>query len=634
MSFLSPLFLLGALAAAVPILLHMLKREPEARVRFAAVRLLRRAPVEHARHRRIRELLLLALRISAVVLLALAFARPFLTAAQEPSPAVTVVALDTSLSMSAPGQFERARQLARQAVERTPARDLVGIVTFADTARVAAMPAADRSLARAAIDGASAGFGGTRYRAAVAAASDMIDEHGHGRGSMVFVTDLQESGWDADDRASIPAGARVEVLDVGATPANLAVTGFRRTHGSLTALVRNSGSAPREARVKLIVDGRAAGEAAASVGGGQSIELPLPSVRGTAAHVTVEDDEGIRGDNARFLRLDNGGRPTVAIVTASGNLSREAFYVRQALAVSAPDGQAYEVEGVRAAGLSMYDPARWSRHAAVILLSTRELDEKGRERLAGYLRAGGGVLIAAGEEVDAEVVADTLGRQTPITLVPPAPAGSAPEPRRLAPADPRHPIFRVFGSKAAALGFVRFDRAVEIRSSACAPLARFTTGEIAFTECTIGEGRALVLASDLDHKWNDFPLRASFVPFVQESVRYLAGWQVATSEYVIGEGAAAEVQEPGFVELRSDAPGRPDGSAESTTVAVNVNPAESDPSRITLADFEKTVIRLKEASALEATQQPEQERQTMWRYLLLLTLLALAAESLVARRTV
>src|SRR5262245_59468740 len=134
MSFLSPLFLLGVLAAAVPIALHMLKREPEARVRFAAVRLLKRAPVEQARHRRIRELLLLALRVSAFVLLALAFARPFLTAAQESAPAVTVVALDTSLSMSAPGQFERARQLAREAVERAPARDLVGVLTFADTA--------------------------------------------------------------------------------------------------------------------------------------------------------------------------------------------------------------------------------------------------------------------------------------------------------------------------------------------------------------------------------------------------------------------------------------------------------------------------------------------------------------------
>ena len=44
---------------------------------FAAMRYLRRAPVEHSRRRRLRELVLLALRVAALVLLALAFARPY-----------------------------------------------------------------------------------------------------------------------------------------------------------------------------------------------------------------------------------------------------------------------------------------------------------------------------------------------------------------------------------------------------------------------------------------------------------------------------------------------------------------------------------------------------------------------------
>src|SRR6267143_1256757 len=106
-SFLSPLFLAAAAAAAVPIVLHLLKREPEPRVKFAVVKLLKRAPVEHTEKRRIRELLLLALRIAALLLLALAFARPFFpSGAAIGSPGVTVIALDTSYSMSAPGQFE------------------------------------------------------------------------------------------------------------------------------------------------------------------------------------------------------------------------------------------------------------------------------------------------------------------------------------------------------------------------------------------------------------------------------------------------------------------------------------------------------------------------------------------------
>src|SRR5436190_24042365 len=106
LSFLSPLFLVGAAAAAVPIVLHLLKREPEARVKFSAVNLLKRAPVEHTEKHRLRELLLLALRVAALVLVAVAFARPFTPSGQAATAAVTVVALDTSYSMSAPGRFE------------------------------------------------------------------------------------------------------------------------------------------------------------------------------------------------------------------------------------------------------------------------------------------------------------------------------------------------------------------------------------------------------------------------------------------------------------------------------------------------------------------------------------------------
>lgn len=143
MAFLSPLFLIGAAAAALPILLHLLKRQPEQRVKFSAVRLLRSAPVEHRGRRRLRELLLLALRVSALLLLALAFARPFFAAeGVGGSAGVTIVALDTSLSMSAPGQFERARELARDAVRRAPSGQAVGVVTFADAAQVAAAPRA------------------------------------------------------------------------------------------------------------------------------------------------------------------------------------------------------------------------------------------------------------------------------------------------------------------------------------------------------------------------------------------------------------------------------------------------------------------------------------------------------------
>src|SRR5438046_6518176 len=247
LSFLSPLFLAGAAAAAVPIVLHLLKREPEARMKWAAVRLLKRAPVEHTARRHLRELIRLALRVAAFVLLALAFARPFFaTGAAVASSGVTVVALDTSYSLSAPGRFERARQLAKDAIDRAPAGDLVGVVTFADEAATVARPGSDRVLARAAIDEATAGFGATRYRAALATAAQQF---GGRHGTIVVVTDLQETGWDAGDHALVPDKTTVEVADVGAIPANLAVTAVRPLSDRVVATIHNAGERPRDARV-------------------------------------------------------------------------------------------------------------------------------------------------------------------------------------------------------------------------------------------------------------------------------------------------------------------------------------------------------------------------------------------------
>ena len=64
LAFLSPLFLVGAAAAAIPIAIHLFYRRAEPVVDFAAMRYLRRAPVEQSRRRRLRELILLALRVS------------------------------------------------------------------------------------------------------------------------------------------------------------------------------------------------------------------------------------------------------------------------------------------------------------------------------------------------------------------------------------------------------------------------------------------------------------------------------------------------------------------------------------------------------------------------------------------
>ncbi|MFM8534562.1 MAG: BatA domain-containing protein, partial [Acidimicrobiia bacterium] len=203
-SFLSPLFLVGAIAAAVPILLHLFHRKTEVVIDFPAVSLLKRAPVRQHRRRQLRELILLALRVVALVLLALSFARPYFSGAAAPvSLPVTVIAVDTSLSLTAPGQFDRVRDAVTRAVSAAPASHAISLLSFSDAATVLVAPTTDRPAVTSGVEALSPGAGGTRFRTALARASEVI---GTRAGGVVRVTALPPSGGAANDEGGLPEG--------------------------------------------------------------------------------------------------------------------------------------------------------------------------------------------------------------------------------------------------------------------------------------------------------------------------------------------------------------------------------------------------------------------------------------------
>src|SRR5688572_11983910 len=194
MNFLYPAFLLGALAIAVPIVLHLLRRDVAPEVPFTAVRLLRKSPVDRSRRRRLRDLLLLAARVAALVLLAAAFARPYSPRAEAAATGLRIVAVDRSLSMGAPGRFARALELARAAIGDAGFAEPVAVIAFDERADVIALPGGPGD-ARTALATIRPGYGATRYASAIAKASELASG---GPARLVIVTDLQRAGWEGE----------------------------------------------------------------------------------------------------------------------------------------------------------------------------------------------------------------------------------------------------------------------------------------------------------------------------------------------------------------------------------------------------------------------------------------------------
>ena len=181
----------------------------------------------------------------------------------------------------------------------------------------------------------------------------------------------------------------------------------------------------------------------------------------------------------------------------------------------------------------------------MLLVGTRGLDRRGRDLIERYVENGGALLVVAGPDVDADAPARIFGD---IKLR--AGVSDAASAVSFAPTDARHPIFQSFGPLAANLSQVRFSRSVRIADAPGARvLARFSSGEPALLEYEHGRGRLLFFASDLNRAWNDFPIHPTFVPFVQETLRYLTATREEPREYVVADVPAGMRPEPGVISL-------------------------------------------------------------------------------------
>ena len=568
MSFLFPAFLLGALTIAIPVLLHLVRRERAPVVPFSAVRFVRRSATLRTRRLRLRELLLLVLRVTALLLLTLAFARPFVDRTMPERP-ITVIAIDRSLSMSAPGQMEEAHRLGAAAVDQAPPGHRVAVVAFDDRATILLGPTDDRSAAVAAVESVSATAGATRYAAALTAASAVA---GARSGRIIVVTDLQDAGWPDGGTAVAPAAA-VEVVAVAPVAANLAVTAAARTAAGLSAVVANTGLEARDALVVLALDDAVVESRVVTLAPGANgvrFDSALPEAR--VASVQVVDPDGYTGDNRRYLLLEPHPPARVLAVANGGRRGSDAFFVDRALAAGGEEAP-FAPRVTAPDAVSSLAPGEWETIAAVLILGTDGLDREGRERLAAFVAAGGGLLVAAGPGVEPALLAGILGPDARIDFEPGPGEGT----RRWVPADRRHPVLRALGvAVAATLGEVTFRGAAAAAAGAGArALGRFDDGAPALVEYDLGAGRALLFASDLHGAWNDFPRRPGFAPFVVEMVRYVARLPGRAREVTVADA-------PRSVPAVAGAAVVPESGRR---IVVNVDPRESDPAPMTAEAF-------------------------------------------------
>ena len=372
MHLLAPLYGLGLVLCAAPIVIHLFGRDRAPRRRFPAARLLEQAQRQRAPRARIEQWLLVALRVLAVAAIALVLSRPMWDEVHGLPVAAglrqsAVIVLDDSLSMSRNDRgrtlFGRARAETRQLVRAFAEGSEVAILATSGTEHDP-LPLLERDRGRAmeAVDGATAttrvgATTATLSRAAALLAGATLPVR-----RVYLLSDLAANGFDAlRPRPFDAQELGLTVLPVGQTPlANDAVIGIAVTpssdHGArrlrVTAHIRADARATHTRTVSLTIDGRAVARGVVQLPRDSAVDKIFEYVVPTGgdprtAEVVLDPDgeDTLLADDRRAVPVA-GNDARVLLVDGAPGASRredETFYLETALRAARGQGSSVEV---------------------------------------------------------------------------------------------------------------------------------------------------------------------------------------------------------------------------------------------------------------------------------------------------
>jgi hypothetical protein len=658
MGFISPWFLGGLLAVGIPLWVHLLRKHKSEPLKFSSLMFFEPRTQSSIKHRRLRYLLLMAARISLFVLLALAFANPFVMEKVTPGAGekrLVAIVLDQSFSMRAGGRMEQAKREATALTANwNPAVQGV-VMTIDSQLRQVNQATQSKDELRAAIQTVQAGDAKSSFGELARALRSQAETLKMPLEVHLF-SDMQKSSMPASFAdLRLAAGTSLVLHPVGTVAKNWVVESVTAPHHisdpkkmRVQATIAGYGTPMATPKVSIAVNGKVlqTKQATLAPNGRATVEfVALDAVYGVNhGQVTVEAGDGLPQDDSFYFGFERSD-PQRVLFVHEARQSRGELYYRTALQ-SAADSP-FVLEPVTVEQSAALAPEKF---AFTILSDVATLPATFDASLRRYVRAGGSVLIAVGPAAAARATIPLIGAKVVQSKYATA---SGERFHFVSAGDATHPALLNTNR----WENVRFYQSFQIEAPAARVLARLADQTPILMEQPVGEGRVLVFASTFDNLSNDFPLHPAFVPFVEQTARYLGGMEDTQSAFVVdsflelrksgSQGEALEVlgpdgkralsvkdaasaktlqlTQPGFFELRR-ANGRFD------LVAVNVDRRESDLEVIPKESLDlwqgSPVGQTHDLQSVETTEKPK----TFWWYLLLVLLAAAVFESLLAGR--
>ena len=663
MALIAPLFLLGLLGIGLPIWLHRLETQVTEREQFSTAMFLEPAKKRIHVQRKLKYLLLMALRILFFLILVLAFTRPvFFT---PPSALVTedtthhVIVVDTSFSMQEGASFASAVEAARDIVNTMNEDEVASLYTASSGVTTIVPVTDDSNVLIQALSGLSPDNGKQDLGIMVTTMNTLIEES-QANFIMHFISDYQQTGQAVRFADMIP-----DVIN--GRPVTLDIVQIRIENvpnwlvDSVLVDARNS--------VEVGIRGLAIEDDVAE----KTVVLTINNIEQQRQDITLagngitlvdfdnvvfeEGDnridirllpaDSLPGDDVRYTVFDNSPPAPVLLLTASPE-SLGVTYIRAALE-TAPRG--YEVITQTIDDL---DARILQRYPWIVIEDIGAINASLANAISDYISGGGAVLAAAGEASLGLDTVPVLGLQigtarpgrenrNPITMI-----------------DSSHPVL----SETSGWGSVNMQTLPVNPTADQRILIAQTEDRPVLIESEIGRGRMLLLTTALDNTLSDLPVKPVFVSFMAEAARYLSNENLLVREQVAESflqlsqagGASGQVFDPDGESLLSlsDTTQSQDIRLNKTgyyqvftpagevLVAVNPDRRESD---LTVMDAQviqnwQNVVA-GTASAGEQNLNPdagaanageEREENEIWRIFLILLVIIVLAESILGNQ--
>lgn len=555
MKFSSPLFLLGLLGMAIPLIIHFWKMRRAKTLRFGAIRFLLQSEQVTRRRRKFWEYLLLLCRMLLVAALSLALARPYrmvsvpafsLGAGQKS----IIIILDDSLSMQRGRPqtlFEEGKKAALSILDQLSDLDRAGLILPCQELEME--PAQDHNPLRKKLIDSQPSFLRANISLWLGRAEQTLNRFGAKTKKILVITDLQKSSFP-DTITLNPFDGEIYFYDLGRSEleGNLSLGPVALSRESLageqsvkiTAGVFNFSGESVEARLALDLGGQLTSRGALGLqkfaAGEKFFVLNLQPEMSAEGKIELLNQDALELDNQSYFHLRGGGRVKVLLVDgnfAAEPSARESYYLERALnprlyALSRIDPEVISENSLSHAELKNFQ--------VVVLVDCALLDQTQVERIRNFVDSGGGLFITLGEKANPEkynrLLGDLLPREIRETKVPFAGAEAISELQPLhidssfIGSQDRHPILKPFMSADQAdpghAGFSKYFLLYQELVPKGRVILKLTDGSPLLLEKNFGKGNVLLFASSIGPAWNDLCIHPAFLPLVHQSMLYLA----------------------------------------------------------------------------------------------------------------